>query len=333
LFGRIGFFVRKYLNIMLKLGRTPRRISTNPLDRELGFGKALAPTSRLMNSNGSFNVRREAISFWDNTYHFLVTMSWSAFFLLALTFFVLLNMFFAMVYVAIGVEHLNGMTPGDFIHNFVQAFFFSSQTLTTVGYGHMSPNGLAISIMASFESFLGLLTFALISGLLYGRFSRPSAQIVFSKNLLVSPYKEGQGIMFRMVNARRSELIETEVQVLMAFNQRDEAGNTARKFYPLALEVAKISFFSLSWTVVHPLNENSPVKDFTLQDFIDANAEFMVLVKGTDETSQQIVHARHSYAADEIVWNAKFVPILAYDGGDVPKVMTSQIGRYETAYG
>jgi inward rectifier potassium channel len=327
---------------MIKLGRTPRRISSNPLDRELGFGKALAPTNRLMHSDGSFNVRREAVSLWDNTYHFLVTIKWSVFFLLALAFFVTMNAFFAGIYCAIGVDHFNGITPGDVFHNFVQAFFFSSQTLTTVGYGHISPNGLATSILASFESFLGLLTFALISGLLYGRFSRPSAQIVFSQNLLVSPYKEGNGLMFRMVNARKSELIETEVQVLMAFNQRDDAGNTARKFYPLTLEVTKISFFSLSWTIVHPLNDNSPVKDFSIQDFIDANAEFMVLVKGTDEVSQQIVHARHSYAAEEIVENAKFVPVLSQDTGGVPKIMTSQIGKYEvltvdglrwTAYG
>ncbi len=318
---------------MLKIGNNPRRISTNPLDRELGFGKALTTNTRLMNPDGSFNVKREAVSFWDNTYHFLVTIRWSYFFLLALVFFVLMNVFFAGLYCSIGVENFNGVTPGNFAHNFVQAFFFSSQTLTTVGYGHISPNGLIISIFASFESFLGLLTFALISGLLYGRFSKPSAQIVFSENLLMAPYREGHGLMFRMVNARRSELIETEVQILMAFNQSDESGKTTRKFYPLTLEVPKISFFNLSWTIVHPLNESSPVKDFSAQDFIDANAEFMVLVKGTDEISQQIVHARHSYAADEIVWNAKFVPVLTYDGGNMPKVMTSQIGRYEVVDG
>lgn len=314
---------------MLKLGRIPRRISTNPLDRELGFGKVLEPNVRLMHQDGSFNVQREAVSLWDNVYHDLVTISWSQFFLLALAFFVLMNSVFALVYCAIGVENFNGVTPGEFMHNFTQAFFFSSQTLTTVGYGHISPNGLVVSILAAFESFLGLLTFALISGLLYGRFSRPSAQVVFSKNLLVAPYRDGQGLMFRMVNARKSELIETEVQVLMAFNQRDEAGNTTRKFYPINLEISKISFFSLSWTIVHPINEQSPIKDFSEQDLLDANAEFMVLTKGTDETSQQMVHARHSYSADEIVWNAKFVPILKYTASGVPRVITSQIGDYQ----
>ena len=314
---------------MLKLNKRPRNISSQPLDRELGFGKVVAPTNRLMNSDGTFTAHREMVNYWDNTYHFLVTISWPSFFLLALAFFVTMNLLFATFYNIIGVEYLSGISPGDGLHNFVQAFFFSSQTLTTVGYGHISPNGILIGIVASFESFLGLLTFALISGLLYGRFSRPSAQVVFSENILVAPYREGQGLMFRMANARKSELIETEVQVLMAFNQVDAAGNTNRKFYPLKLETTKISFFSLSWTIVHPLNSESPIIDFSEEDFMDANAEFMVLVKGTDEISQQIVHARHSYSAEEIVWNAKFSPILKYGNDGLPRVMTSQIGHFE----
>lgn len=315
---------------MLKLSKTPRKIASKPLDRELGFGKVLTPNSRLMNSDGSFTGQREAINYWDNVYHYLVTITWPRFFLQAMAFFVLINACFAALYCLIGVEYFNGISPGDALHNYVQAFFFSSQTLTTVGYGHISPSGMTTSIIASFESFLGLLTFALISGLLYGRFSRPLAQVVFSENLLVSPYKSGEGLMFRMVNARKSELIETEVQVLMAFNQSDKDGNTARKFYPLKLETAKISFFSLSWTIVHPLNEDSPIIDFSEQDLIDANAEFMVLVKGTDEISQQVVHARHSYTAEDIVWSAKFVPILHYNEAGLPKVLTSQVGKHET---
>lgn len=317
---------------MLKLGRKPRKIATKPLDRELGFGKILTPNSRLMNADGSFTGQREAVNNWDNIYHHLVTITWPKFFVLALAFFVVINLCFATFYCLVGVEHFSGISPGNNLHNFAQAFFFSSQTLTTVGYGHISPNGMIISIIASFESFLGLLTFALISGLLYGRFSRPLAQVVFSENLLVSPYKSGKGLMFRMVNARKSELIETEVQVLMAFNQSDKAGNTARKFYPLKLEMTKISFFSLSWTIVHPLTDDSPIIDFSEQDLIDANAEFMVMVKGTDEISQQVVHARHSYAAEEIVWSAKFSPILRYNEAGVPKVMTSQVGKHELTF-
>ncbi len=153
-------------------------------------------------------------------------------------------------------------------------------------------------MIASFQSFLGLLTFALISGLLYGRFSRPQARVVFSEKMIVAPYQGTRGLMFRMGNARRSELIETEVQVLMAFNQRNEDGSLERKFYPLELEISKISFFSLSWTLVHPLNDKSPIFNFSPQELLDSNTEIMVLVKGTDETNQQQVHARHSYTAD-----------------------------------
>lgn len=306
-----------------------RKIKNKPLDRELGFGRNATLDGRLMNADGSFNVERQPKNRWDNTYYHLITMSWGGFLVLLFLFFLFINIVFSSLYLLIGVENFNGVTLGDFEHNFMQAFFFSSQTLTTVGYGHISPNGYLISILASFESFMGLLAFALMTGLLYGRFSRPSAKIIFSENLLVAPYKMGKGLMLRMSNSSKSELIETEVQVLMAYNQRDEDGSISRKFYPLGLEISKISFFSLSWTIVHPLDENSPIFNFSEQDMLDANAEIMVLVKGTDETAQQVVHTRRSYTAEEIVWNARFSPVIEHSPNGVPKVLTRRIGAHE----
>lgn len=314
---------------MRSFGRIPRRISKTP-SSELGFGKTITTTDRLMNPDGSFNVERQRINRWDNTYFNLVTMPWRKFVLLVLAAFVVMNSFFALLYCAIGIEHLNGATPGDFMQNFTQAYFFSSQTLTTVGYGHISPKGLTTNILASLQSFLGLISFALVSGLLYGRFSRQRAKIVFSENLLVAPYRGGQGLMFRMGNARRSEILEAEVQMILAVNQRvDDDISLERRFYNLELEISRVAFFSLSWTIVHALDERSPVFGFTAQELQDAHAEFMVMVKGTDEANHQTVNARRSYTADEVLWNARFQPVISRNGRGQPYVLIRRIGEYE----
>lgn len=306
-----------------------RKIKSKPLDRELGFGKYVMLEGRMMNSDGSFNVIRQPLSFWDNVYYHLVTMRWGYFFLIIFGFFLVINLAFSLLYLWLGMDSFIGVVTGNVGHNFMQAFFFSSQTLTTVGYGHISPNGLIVSLLASIEAFMGLLAFALITGLLYGRFSRPRAKIVFSPQMLIAPFQGGKALMLRMGNASKSELIETEAQVLMAFNQRDENGSLTRKFYTLSLEINKISFFTMSWTIVHALNEDSPIHNFSEQDLFDANAEIMVLVKGTDEISQQVVHARSSYSADEIVWNARFSPIIAFSEKGIPKVLTHKVGAHE----
>lgn len=314
---------------MLHFTKTPRKIATNQRASELGFGRKMLTDGRMMNADGSFNVERETMGIWDNTYHYLITMSWGNFFLLALCCYVLINSIFAVLYCIIGIEHLGGVTPGGLFHNFINAYFFSSQTLTTVGYGHISPDGLPAGIMASLESFAGLLAFALVSGLMYGRFSRPQAKIVFSENMLIAPYNSGQALMFRMGHASKSELIETEVQVLIAMNQRDESGDMARNYYPLQLEINKISFFSLSWTLVHALDEKSPIFGFSEQDILDANAEVMVLVKGLDDTNQQMVHARRSYTTHEFIWNARFGPIIGRNNKGRARVFMGNVGKFE----
>lgn len=300
-------------------------------ERELGFGSTATTQGRLMNHDGSLNARRAGSSHADNVYHYLVTMPWGLFTVLIFLFFGVLNVGFALLYTAIGVEHISGIEPGGPLHNFMESFFFSTQTLTTVGYGRVSPMGVATNLVASFESLFGLLSFALISGVLYGRFSRPTARILFSEKMLRAPYGEGHALMFRMANGRKSELIETEVSLLVALNQQDPSGNSMviRRFHSLEVEISKIPFFTLSWTIVHPLNEKSPLRDFTEKDLETANAEFLVLVKGVDDTYIQQVHARHSYISGELAWDAKFSPIIGKDRRGRPEILLKKLGDFE----
>lgn len=306
-----------------------RYISNRTKDMELGFGKNITTEGRMMNADGSFNSRRQSITAGDNIYYHLIRMSWTRFFLLVFASYLLINAVFALCYCLLGISHLQGIVPGSFLHDFTEAYFFSTQTLTTVGYGRINPLGISANVVASLESFIGLLAFALISGILYGRFSRPLAKIVFSEKLLVSPYRDGQALMFRLANARKSELLETEVKMVIAINQPDDDGHLIRRFFPLELEFNKISFFPLSWTIVHALTDKSPVYGFTDKDLIEAKAEFLILVSGVDETNQQTLHARRSYTTDELMWNARFRPVIGRSSGTLPFLLTRQVGEFE----
>lgn len=280
-------------------------------ERELGFGGNTA-AQRQMNRDGSSNVERKNTNRFSpiNIYHYLVTISWKQFNVYVLTAYLIVNFFFACIYYfVIGVDQLGGMGMESEWRKFAEAFFFSAQTITTVGYGHISPKGLEASAVAAMESLFGLLSFALATGLLYGRFSRPTAKILFSNNALIAPFKEGKAFMFKLVNARPNTLIEAEVSVIFAY---DEVGveKPVRRFQNLKLDISKISFLALSWTLVHPIDEESPMHGITEEDFKSMNIEVFILLKAIDDAYATQVFTRSSYRNEDVVWNAKFRNII-----------------------
>lgn len=281
---------------------------------DLGLGlQPVTHNQRVINRNGSSNIIRTGTPFFRTAdmYNALITTSWSSFIWLVFTAYVLINILFAFVYLSIGIENLEGIKPNHsaFIH-FMDAFFFSAQTISTVGYGHISPSGLATSFVAAFESLVGLLSFALATGLLYGRFSRPSAKIRYSKNIIVAPYHDITALMFRLANFRSNQLIELEVHLMLTYNAVIE-GKAIRQFVPLELERSKISLLTLSWTVVHPITADSPLKTIDLEFLRQNEAEFIVMLKAFDDSFSQTVHSRTSYTDEEVIWGAKFLPAFS----------------------
>ena len=228
---------------------------------ELGFGtRASRSHQRLVNPDGSFTVRRKGerrLTLAD-AYHTLIMLGWWKFFAIIIAGFIAINFIFGTIYYLLGWEHLAGMIGDSTSDKFWESFFFSSQTLTTVGYGRMSPIGFWTSAVASIESAIGLLAFALSTSLLWGRFSRPTARVFYSYNSLIAPYFGGRGFMFRAINGGRSRLIEIEADVTMARTETIEE-KPLRRFYKLKLELSRISVLPTSWTIVHPINEESPL--------------------------------------------------------------------------
>jgi len=314
----------------------PRRTQEEQArDRDLGFGSVVSRQSRLrlLNRDGSFNVVRSGLGVLESLapYHQLLTISWGGFLGLVALIYLVVNLMFAVAFVACGSDALAGPGAEMLGGRFSRAFFFSIQTFATIGYGQIGPNGFAANILVTVEALVGLMYQALATGLLFARFARPTASIVFSRHAVVSPYNNGQGLMFRIVNRRRNEIIELGAQVLFSAMEPDNRGGTVWRYTLLPLERNKVTFFPLSWTIVHPIDEASPLAGKTAEELERTEAEILVLLSGIDETFEQTVHARSSYSADEIVWNARFQSMFRReDPRSRVSVDISQISEIET---
>jgi inward rectifier potassium channel len=268
---------------------------------------------RIINPEGQFNVRRRGATWRDvHPYLFMINAPWPVFVATIFAGYVLANVLFAFVYLGIGIEHLQGAETSTAFGRFLSAFFFSAQTFTSVGYGRISPQGIAANLVAAFQGLLGLLAFALAAGLLFGRFSRPAARLAFSQQMVVAPYQGGASLQFRIANRRSNNLMEIEARVVLMTVEPLDRG-LVRKYKPLALERASIQFLPLTWTVVHPIDEASPIWAQSAGDLARQQAEFLILIKAFDDTFCQTVHVRHSYRHEEVVWGARFVPAFEAD--------------------
>ncbi len=273
---------------------------------------------RAINKDGTFNVRRRRTHWRDvHPYLYVINLSWPAFLALVAFSYLLVNTVFATVYFLLGPDALQGQDIHEGANRFLVSFFFSAHTLTTVGYGSLAPHGTASNLVAVFEALVGLLGFAVATGLLFGRVSRPSARIGFSTNMIVAPYQNGTSLQFRIVNLRPNLLMELEASVLLMMVD-GPPGSLTRSYHRLTLERERIYYLPLTWTIVHPIDANSPLYGKTAADLEHLQAEFLILIKGYDDTYSQMVHARSSFRYDEIAWNAKFTAAFHIDsGGDV----------------
>lgn len=295
---------------------------------DFGLGeKSSSKGYRALNKDGSFNIEKTNITFLErlNFFHSLVTMKWSHFFgVVVLTYF-LVNTFFATIYSLIGIENLTGIRGLTPFEKFMEAFFFSAQTITTLGYGQVAPLGLFANIVAAIESLLGLLFFALATGLLYGRFSKPISKIKFSQKAVIAPYHDINGFMFRLVNPQKNELLDVEINVSVSMKREN---SELRDFHILDLERDNVRFFPSMWTVVHPIDNNSPLYGLHNNDYEKKDFEFIAMLKAFDESSGQMVYSRTSYKPEEIEWGQKFVYVAQRLNGktlvDVSRINESE---------
>jgi inward rectifier potassium channel len=285
-------------------------------DEDLGFGSVVAQRSqdRLLNRDGSFNVERRGMGLisWINPYHSMLTMSWPRFVLLALVGYLLTNAMFATGYLLCGPGALGGTVGVTLGERWLESLFFSVQTLSTVGYGHVYPATTAANVVMTVESVCSLFALALGTGLIFARFSRPIARVIFSDKAVVAPYRGGTAFMFRVANRKRSQMVSLEARVVMSRLEQTDSG-PKRGFYGLELERHKVSFLPLTWTLVHPIDEDSPLHNVTEAEFLASDAEVLILLTGMDETFSQMVHSRSSYKAHEVVWSARFQSLYDSD--------------------
>jgi inward rectifier potassium channel len=298
-----------------ELKPVPPKVADDP-SSDLGFGRVVSQQRelRLLNRNGTFNVQTRGRGLHAFlAYSNLVSTTWGRFFLFVAILYLALNGFFAVGYVVCGAGGLVNTIDTGIYSPFLKAFFFSIHTSATIGYGSTVPVGLPTNILVALESVVSLLGLAVVTGLVFARFSRPVADILFSQSAVMSWIGGLRSFQFRIINTRNNQIIDLHVRLLVSRFENNASGVSVRRYYPLRLERESVVFFPLSWTVVHSIDQDSPLFGVTEDELCATGAEFLILLTGMDETFSQVVNARTSYRANEVVWDAKFTDIFIYD--------------------
>ncbi|MBS1615274.1 MAG: Inward rectifier potassium channel Irk [Bacteroidetes bacterium] len=290
--------------------------------------------TRMIDRTGAARIRKSGFAFWRkiSIYHSLIQMPRWKFLFLVFAFYTLMNLAFALIYFALGTEHLAGAEAATSSwQQFVEAFFFSAQSLTTVGYGRVAPVGLITNTIASGEALVGILSFAVVTGIFYGRFSRPRAYLLFSKNMLVAPFRNGRALMFRLASYKNNFLTDVEASAMLVLHQ-PKGESRDSKYFTLKLDISRISALALNWTVVHVMDEHSPLFGMEAQSLIEQNAELIVSIKAFDDNFSNTVQQRSSYTHHDLVYGARFLPMFQHSDTKGLVIMAlDKISDYEPA--
>jgi inward rectifier potassium channel len=282
------------------------------VNNDTGFGtNASDYGGRFINRDGTFNLRKEGMPYWErfSVFHTMLNLPRWKFMTLIVVFFLAINVLFTIFYLLAGPDQFTGLIAKTNWAKVKELYFFSTETFTTVGYGRVNPVGDFANVVASFEAMTGFLSFAVATGLIYGRFSKPKAYLVFSDEALVSPYQDKTALMFRFASYKDNHIL-TNVEIKVNIGLQVEENNKhVYKFFDLHLERSRVDSLPMNWTVVHPIDDNSPFVGFNADDMKAADVELYVLIRGFDDVYSNVVLQRTSYTFEEIIFNRKFKPM------------------------